>query len=162
MVVIKKLEEDRWAESRDLRLDALRKEPIAFGSSYEEEKRLSEGDWRERMKNALFAISEDRPIGMIALVREKKTKARHIANIYGMYVNEKYRGLGIGRKLMDSALKQIRRNKEVVKVKLTVNPKQKAAVKLYLNCGFKVVGRSKKELRVEGRFYDDLIMEKML
>ena len=34
MIVVKKLEEDRWKEYRDLRLEALIKEPIAFGSSY--------------------------------------------------------------------------------------------------------------------------------
>jgi RimJ/RimL family protein N-acetyltransferase len=43
-----------------------------------------------------------------------------------------------------------------------VNPKQKAAVKLYEKCGFKTVGVLKKELYVNGKFYDELIMEKYI
>ena len=49
-----------------------------------------------------------------------------------------------------------------MKVKLTVNPEQRAVVKLYQDAGFIVAGRMKKELRVGRRFYDELIMENML
>ena len=40
--------------------------------------------------------------------------------------------------------------------------KQEAAVSLYQKYGFKTVGRLTKELRLEGRYYDELIMEKLL
>jgi RimJ/RimL family protein N-acetyltransferase len=162
MIVVKKLEEDRWKEYRDLRLEALIKEPIAFGSSYDEEKNLSEEEWRKRIGNAFFAMSEDKPIGMIVYVRDNKIKTKHIGNIFGVYVTREYRGKGVGKKLMDIVLAQVQKSKDVVKIKLTVNPEQKVAVKLYQNCGFKIVGQLKKELYVEGKFYDELSMEKLL
>lgn len=36
------MKEASWEECRDLRLEALKEEPIAFGSSFEEENTLSE------------------------------------------------------------------------------------------------------------------------
>jgi ribosomal protein S18 acetylase RimI-like enzyme len=162
MTVVEKLGEDRWREYRDFRLEALKKEPLAFGSSYNEEKSLSEEEWRKRIKNVVFARSKDELIGMIVYVRNNKVKTGHITNIYGVYVVKEYRGQGVGKKLMDSVLEQIQKSGDVVKISLTVNPEQKAAVKLYQNYGFEVVGHLKKEIFVDGRFYDELIMEKLL
>jgi len=45
---------------------------------------------------------------------------------------------------------------------LTVNPKQKAAVRLYKKYGFKIVGKLRKYLLVNGKFYDELVMEKFI
>ncbi len=160
MIVVKRLEEDRWREYRALRLEALKKEPIAFGSHYDEEKNFSEDVWRRRIGDAFFALSEDKPIGMIVYIRENKIKTKHIGNIFGVYVTRKYRGQGVGKKLMDTVLTQAQKTEDAVKIKLSVNPEQKAAVKLYQSCGFKIVGQLKKELFVEGKFYDELVMEK--
>jgi RimJ/RimL family protein N-acetyltransferase len=163
MIVIKKLEEDGWKEYRDLRLQALKREPTAFGSSYDEEKDITEEQWRKRtIGNALFALSKDKLIGMIGYFRVNRTKLRHIANIFGFYVSREYRGQGVGKKLIDSVLIQIKKSEDIVKIKLAVNPEQKAAVKLYQSFGFKVVGQLKNELYIKGKFYDELIMEKLL
>ena len=161
MIVIKKLEEDRWKEYRDLRLEALKREPTAFGSSYDEEKNITEEQWRKRtIGNAFFALSNDKLIGMIGYFCVNRTKLRHIANIFGFYVIHEYRGQGVGKKLIYSLLTEIKKSEDIVKIKLAVNPGQKAAVKLYQDCGFKIVGQLKKELYIEGRFYDELIMER--
>ena len=162
MIKIKPLNEDRWQDYRDLRLESLKKEPLAYGSSYEETKDALEEHWRDRIKNVLFALDQDKPVGMIVYVRETMIKSKHIANIYGVYVAEEYRGRGVGKKLMDAALARIKEDHVIIKVKLTVNPVHKAAVKLYRNFGFKVTGKLKKELYFDGRFYDELVMEKLL
>ena len=47
-------------------------------------------------------------------------------------------------------------------IKLCVIPEQRAAVKLYEKYGFELVGRLKKELKFDDKFYDELIMEKLL
>ena len=44
LIEIKAVPASRWREARDLRLRALRTEPAAFGSSYEEEEKLSDND----------------------------------------------------------------------------------------------------------------------
>ena len=161
MIEIKKLSESRWKDFKDLRLESLKTEPAAFGSSYEEEIRLSKKEWKRRINNSLFAFLNEKPIGMILYIFNKKIKTNHIANIFGVYVKKEYRGRGIGKKLIESVISQIKKNKNIIKINLTVNPKQKSAVKLYEKYGFKIVGKMKNDLYVDGKFNDELIMEKL-
>jgi RimJ/RimL family protein N-acetyltransferase len=162
MVEIGRLAPNRWKEYRVLRLEALKNDAIAFGSSYSEEIRLPSNEWKRRIKNALFAVINKKPIGMIVYIFQNKAKIRHIANIFGVYVKKDYRGKGIGGKLVESAIFSIKKNKKVIKINMTVNPRQKGAVKLYKRYGFKTIGVLKKDLKVNGRFYDELIMEKFI
>ncbi|MBI1744339.1 GNAT family N-acetyltransferase [Candidatus Acetothermia bacterium] len=162
MIEVKKLPEDRWKEHRDLRLEALQSDPIAYSSSYEYTEQLSEDVWKRRLSNVLFALSDDKPVGMIVYYFESETKIQHIANIFGVFVKKEYRGQGVGKKLMQSALSEIVKNSAIAKVKLTVTSVQTAAVKLYEKFGFKTVGKLEKELFVDGRYYDELVMEKHL
>jgi ribosomal protein S18 acetylase RimI-like enzyme len=161
-IVVKKIDAYRWMEYRDLRLESLKSDPAAFGNSYEEEKDMTEDEWKRRIKNALFALSKDRLVGMIVVVFRARAKTKHVADLFGVYVNKEYRNRGIGKKLIEGALKIIKRNLNVTKIKLTVNPEQSSAVRLYERFGFESVGRLKTELKVHGRFYDEIIMEKLL
>lgn len=114
------------------------------------------------MKNALYALSQGEPVGTVTYVFGDKIKARHIARIFAVYVDPAYRGKGIGKRLLKRALELIQANKKIVKVQLMVNCEQRAALNLYKSVGFNAVGLLKKETKVRGRFYDELIMEKML
>ncbi|HEV2138866.1 MAG TPA: GNAT family N-acetyltransferase [Nitrososphaerales archaeon] len=161
MVKITKLPPDRWRDFRSLRLESLRKDPSAFGSSFEEEEKFTEGKWRVRIQNVLFALSDSRPIGMVTYVFDEGLKTKHIAEIYGFYVSAGHRGEGVGTKLLEQALSLIRKKKGIVKVRLYVNTKQGAAVSLYKKAGFVVTGKMEKELKVGLRFFDMLMMEKV-
>lgn len=143
-------------------MEALKSDPTAYGSSFEEEEALAEGEWRRRTQSVLFALSDDRPIGMIVYVFDKGLKTKHIAEVYGFYVTANHRGEGIGTRLLEHALSLIRRNKGIIKVKLAVNPEQRVAVRMYKRAGFVVTGRVEKELKVGKRFYGMLFMEMML
>jgi ribosomal protein S18 acetylase RimI-like enzyme len=162
MIEIKKLKPDKWKDYRDLRLDALKNEPLAFASSYREEKNITRHEWKKRSKNALFAVLGDKPIGMIVYLFNDKIKTKHIAHIFGVYVKKEYRGREIGKNLIEDVLKIIEENVNISKIRLIINPDQKAAVKIYENFGFDIVGRLKNELRVDDKYYDGLIMEKFL
>ena len=161
MLEIRKLPADRWRDYRDLRLEALKSDPPAFGSSPEEEEGIAEDEWRRRTQDTLFALWDDRPVGMIILAFNDRPKTKHIASIYGVYVCIDHRGDGVGTRLLEDALLLVRKKKGIVKVKLAVNPQQRAAVKLYERAGFVVAGRTRKELKVGRRFFDTLIMEKL-
>ena len=162
MIDVKTLPPERWGEAKELRLQALKTDPTAFGSSYEEEENFTKEEWQMRMKNALFAMSDDSPVGTITYLFDGRLKTKHIARIFAVYVDPKRRGQGIGNKLLETALRLIQENKGIVKVQLMVNLEQVAAVELYKAMGFAVVGQMKKEIQVDGQFYDELIMEKML
>ena len=142
-------------------MKALKSDPPAFGSSFEEEEALAEGEWRRRIQTVLFALSDNRPVGMIVCVFDKGLKTKHIAEIYGFYVSADHRGKGVGTRLLERALSLARGNKRVIKVKVAVNPEQRVAVEMYKKAGFVVTGRVKKELKVGRRFYGMLFMEKM-
>lgn len=162
MLTIKKLPEERWIDCRKLRLEALQQEPLAFGTSLSEAKTLSEAEWRKRIHNVWFALVEDQPVGMIGRLFDPKLKTQHIAHIFGVYVQREYRGHGIAKQLMQQVLEEIERNNQTVKIRLGVNPAQKAALQFYKNFGFEIVGKLKKELKVEGKFYDEYLLERFL
>ena len=160
MKEVRKLSQDRWKDYRALRLEALGTDPSAFGSSVDEEKSLPEEEWRRRIESVLFAMSGDEPVGLISYVFSRRVKTRHVASIFGVYVRPEHRGKGLGRALLNSALAEIRKKRTIVKVQLSVNPSFRPAVRLYRKAGFTVTGRSRNELKVEGKFYDLLSMEK--
>lgn len=162
MIEIKKLSEKNWKEFRELRLEALNTDPAAFGSSFEEEVLFSQKEWKKRIHDILFATFNNKPVGMIVYVFEEKLKIKHIANIYGVFVKKEFRGQKIGEQLIKNAISVISKRKDIIKIKLNVNPDQKSAVKLYEKYGFKITGKYSKELYVCGNFYDELIMEKFI
>jgi len=162
MITITRLDESRWQDYRDLRLEALKNDPLAFGSSYEEEQPYTETQWRERVKNVLFAVSDGILIGMMVYVRSNRLKTSHICDIYSVYVKQDFRGQGISNMLMNTVLVEIKAIAGVKKIELTVNPTQKAARQLYRKYGFKEIGRARKAVQYQGKFYDELLMEKYL
>jgi ribosomal protein S18 acetylase RimI-like enzyme len=162
LIKIQRLPPARWKDYRKLRLEALRREPSAFASAYEEEEVLPEDEWRRRIRSVLFAMNDDAPVGMIVYLFNTRRKTKHIAGIYGVYVNAAYRREGIGELLVQEALSRIRRNKRILKVQLSVNPGLGPALELYKKAGFIVSGRARRELKIGSRFFDLMYMEKAL
>ncbi|MDG7011874.1 MAG: GNAT family N-acetyltransferase [Nitrososphaerota archaeon] len=162
MLTVAELSEDRWQDFRELRLEALMHEPAAFGSSYEEERDMPEGEWRRRMGTMLFALEDGIPVGMISYSVSTRLKTKHVAHIHSVYVRPSARRKGGGALLLKKALDKIREHEGVVKVQLSVNPAMGAAVSLYERGGFVSRMRSEKELLVDGKYHDLLYMEKML
>ena len=82
--------------------------------------------------------------------------------MFGVFVKEEYRNKKIGKQLVESAINKIRQKKNIIKIKLVVTAIQDSAIKFYSSLGFEIVGTLKKELHVNSKFYDALIMEKLL
>ena len=110
----------------------------------------------------LFALFEDKPVGCLTLVFNPHLKMQHIADIYGVFVLPEYRSQGIGSRLLASALSVIAENGGVCKVQLAVNSQQQPAISLYQKHGFVIVGTACKALFYEGKYYDELYMEKLM
>jgi ribosomal protein S18 acetylase RimI-like enzyme len=161
-ITIEKLNEDRWQDYRDLRLEALKSEPIAFSSSYEEEQSIPENSWRERINNNLFVMADNKPVGLAGFFRNTHLKTHHVCEMYGVYLRSEYRGQGIGKRLVEAVMAEIQRLKGVTIIEVGVNPTQKAAKNLYRKRGFKTVAHFNKWMCIDGKFYDALIMEKHL
>lgn len=146
-----------------LRLLALRDEPTAFGSSYEEEAAFSPETISARLATHLDqgvfgAFDELRLLGIVALRRESMRKLRHKGMIFGMYVTPEARGNGVGRDLLSQALMLARSVPDLLQVNLGVNADNTRAIALYESMGFETFGREPRAMKIEEVFHDELHM----
>ncbi len=159
----------RWREYKELRLEALKKEPQAFGANYNETVSKPDDVWIERVKASeigdkdlmYFAEVNGKLIGMIGAFFNTNEKNQVVSNIWGVYVNEQFRGKGIGKKLMEQLINRVESNNKSKIIKLKVTRNQKEALSLYQRFGFKIVGTIKYILG-DGKEHDEYIMEKVL
>ncbi|WP_108244331.1 acetyltransferase [Muricauda brasiliensis] len=86
--------------------------------------------------------SENKIVGFLGVAEQ---------NLEMLFIDPEYRGKGIGKTLLDHAIK----NLNVTKV--DVNEQNEQAVGFYQHCGFEVIGRS--ELDATGKPYPTLHME---
>ena len=108
-----------------------------------------------------FAKDGDRIVGMIGAFWQDKQKTKHIGNIFGVYVNPKFRGKGVGKLLMKAILNKLDEMPQIEKIKLGVVTQQTPALKLYEKYGFKTIGKCVKELKVGNEYYDEYLMERL-
>lgn len=161
-IKIIKLPSESWEDYKNLKLEALNKEPTAFSSSYEESAQYSDDYWQKKLVNIIFAEIDGELVGMLGIVKNSHQKRKHAVSIVSVYVKEKFRGQGIAKKLMEAALEEIKKDSNVIKVDLDVNTEAKVAVKLYQSFGFQIAGTWQKELKIDGQYYDLYEMEKFL
>ena len=161
---------DRWEEIRDLRFEAVWSEPLAFGSTYQEESTKTEEEWKERIAKeiqgessfAFYAESDGKIVASIKAYIEPAEKTSHVAYVVGLYVSDKYQGKGIGSSLFDAMISKLDSLGVLKKLQLLITDSLDGARELYEEKGFQEVGRLKDDLQVEGKFYDSLVMEKYL
>jgi ribosomal protein S18 acetylase RimI-like enzyme len=133
-----------WAPAyRQLMLDAYASHPEAFTSSPEErvglplswwERRLQEdGQARERVWGATQGAEL---LGVVGLSLDTREKARHKATLFGLYVPDQHRRLGVAKGLVDELLAQAAEWSGLRVVQLTVTEGNHAALALYEQAGF--------------------------
>ena len=108
----------------------------------------------------LAAVDSDEIVGFIWAERGKTNRVRHTAYIV-VGVRSSYRSLGIGTEFfrrMDGWAKAC----GIIRLELTVECDNSAAVSLYRKCGFAVEGVRPKSMNVSGRLVDEYYMGKLL
>ena len=142
-----------------LRLRALRDHPDAFVATPEETEPLPAV--RKRFATArhdesiVVGAFDPHLVGIVGCYRLEATKERHIARIWGMYIAPEARGRGTGRRMLDAVITLTRGWPELDHLWLHVMRHQTAARRLYLACGFEVIGTHPRVLRVGDRYYDE-------
>lgn len=146
-----------------LRLRALRDNPEAFGSTYEET--LARGnEWmRQRLRaheNETFYLGafEENLIGMVAFYREEVIKTRHKGYVVSMYVVPESRGLGVGKALMQALIVRARQIEGLEQLHLAVVTTNQVAYQLYRSLGFEVYGTEPRALKSGGEYWDEYLM----
>ena len=141
-VTVCRLAADEWHVYRDIRLAMLEESPSAFGSTHAEAASFDEELWRQRLSNNVVMLAQ---VGTIsagsAMYSEFGTTDPGDCALYGMWVDPRFRGTGVGRALVDAVVAQARAagKRRLVLHVVSVND---AAGRLYERAGFVATGHT--------------------
>jgi RimJ/RimL family protein N-acetyltransferase len=91
---------------------------------------------------SLLAVDQERIVGMLDLKAGKWSANRH-AGSFGMSLLSGYRGRGLGRRLLQAALDEVRSWEGFGRLELEVAAWNRPAISLYERFGFTVEGVKK-------------------
>lgn len=144
-----------------IRLEALEREPRAFGESAEEHRATSIEVIAARLaanRNGNFvlgAFSEGQLVGTIGFWRDARVKRRHKGRVWGVYVKKEHRARGIGQQLLSELIRRARSEPGLEQIILTVGQHQTAARRLYASFGFEVFAQEPSALKIGDAYVDE-------
>lgn len=105
MVKVDRLAGEDWSVLRAIRLRALKSDPDAFGSTFEDERARPEGFWRDRIVNSAWFLAwvGRQPAGVVAAVVPPFPTSVEL-QLDAMWVDPAWRGHGLGEALVDAVL----------------------------------------------------------
>ena len=147
---------------RSIRLEALRVNPEAFGSTFEIESTQPLPWFAERIGSCevFGAFVNHELVGTAGLLRHKGRKEEHKTYLWGMYVRATVRGSGVGRLLVETLIEYARGQVELIQLAVVSNNDQ--ARRLYTSLGFVEYGIERKSLKHDGQYFDEILMAKDL
>ncbi|MFK0334853.1 GNAT family N-acetyltransferase [Rhizobium sp. NPDC090275] len=142
-----------------IRLEALRLEPSAFASSFDEWAKLPDDEWRRRLlaDPVFLAFDGDQPVAIMGLLRQRAGKMAHRATIIMVYVRREKRGTGLARDLLDHVVDYARQH-GIRQLELTASAENPGAINFYRNAGFIQAGLIPAGVLEGDREVDDVIM----
>jgi GNAT superfamily N-acetyltransferase len=145
-VKIRRIVATDWTSFKDLRLRALKHDPLAFGSTFLRERAYRPERWRDWAESGAAGVESAtfvaegaarRLVGMAGVFTDGSQY-----HVWGMWVSPEQRGRGLGGKLLDRILAWARSAHPDRAVYLDVNPVQSVAVRLYESRGFDSTGKT--------------------
>jgi ribosomal protein S18 acetylase RimI-like enzyme len=163
MIHVRKLVPSDAEAFQAVRLQALREDPIAFASSYEEERDLPLATIAERLvatddRAIVGAFDGPLLVGLAAWHREEMRKLHHKGFVWGVFVKESHRGHGLARRLLEAVTALARRADGILLLNLTAYADNQRAIALYESLGFVIYGREPAAICVDGLLHDDVHM----
>ncbi|MTB52918.1 GNAT family N-acetyltransferase [Lewinella sp. W8] len=165
---LRPLDPDDVEEFIRLRREGFASAPLSFEQSPDDP--IDPDLWRERLgadpaNNVtlgffLTAAGDEREelVGIWGVKRYAAPKRAHRAMMWGVYVSDRARGLGVGRALMQEALRRCREMPGLEHVILTVSHHATAAIKLYREAGFVEFGREIGAAKTGNTYMDEVYM----
>ncbi|HSQ28108.1 MAG TPA: GNAT family N-acetyltransferase [Anaerolineales bacterium] len=148
---------------RELRLEALQNNPVAFSSDFSANAEQPDQFWLERIQKlgdegTIFFVEHDNSLlGMCGIQKGYSIKTRHSGLIWGVFVKPAWRGAGIAQHLIEACINWAK-NHEVTVVKLGVAATNISAIRCYASCGFLIYGIEPQAIQYENTMVDELLM----
>ena len=163
IVVIRQSNLGDVSRFRELRLEALQESPTAFSMDYHRSSHYPTKYWEDTLvmddleAAIFFAEHEDHLIGMTGIARGRSPKTKHGAEVWGVYVTPKWRGLHIAEELI-RACRDWAVARGIVILRLAVVATNRPAIRCYERCGFVTYGTEPRSLFFEQEYYDEYLM----
>jgi RimJ/RimL family protein N-acetyltransferase len=144
-----------------LRLEALAREPYAFGRALEDERAQPLESMATRLRAmpegnfVVGAFEGGQMVGQAGFIRHAGRKEHHKGIIWGVYVTAAVRGQGVAKAMLTRILDRVRGYQGLEQVSLSVSVQQEAARRLYSALGFEVYGYEKHALKVGNIYVDE-------
>ncbi len=116
---------------------------------------------RAQGKIIIIALLKNRVIGFVTFNNRDVRKTMH-TGFLSIYLLKEFRGVGLGKELLRNLIQWGRNNKIISKMSLAVFSCNKNAIALYKKVGFKVEGLCPKDMKINGRYYDSVLMYKFV
>ena len=94
-------------------------------------------------------------VGTIGFKRDSFLKLCHKGLIFRMYVSEKAKGHGLGRKLLQALIERAKQGEGLRQLYLTVVSNNQRAINLYISEGFELYSREKGSIQMTENEYVD-------
>lgn len=108
----------------------------------------------------VYAVLNDTVIGWCYITRRKRKVFAHTGSL-GMGILKPYRGRGVGSILMEEVIRQAR-GSGLEKICPEVYSHNTAGIALYKKFAFIEEGIKRKEVKIEGKYFDNIIMGLLL
>jgi len=169
-MIIKLLNHQDAEIYKDLRLQALQKNPESFLATYEIESKKPINHFSSEL---IYAISppvfgyygvfiDKKLVGYAHLSDSYLPKQKHIAYLYNLYIDPDYRGKGLAVKLFEYMLEKVKEQTEIERLFLSCNKKNAPAQKLYKKLGFTKFGLKEKSVKWQNEYDDEVEMVKVV
>jgi GNAT superfamily N-acetyltransferase len=142
-----------------LRLRGFLMEPRAFRFAPEDEAAMSRGDIEARLArdHVMGAFDEEKLVGIGGLAWSTGAKPSHKALVFGMYVEDAYRGIGVADAIMRSLIETGASRVEILL--LTVVATNLRALRFYERWGFRAYGVETRSVKFgEYDYLDETLM----
>jgi RimJ/RimL family protein N-acetyltransferase len=153
-LLIHRLAYEHASSYRLLMLEAYNCHPEAFTSSVVERAALPLSWWESRLIDdvVIGAFERTTLLGTVGMQFNTREKVRHIAKLFGMYIQPHCRSQGTGFQVVQVALDYAQRHGGIRLVQLTVSEGNSTAQALYERCGFTTFGVEPMAVAVEDGF----------
>ncbi len=105
----------------------------------------------------LLGLMDQKIVAGLHFEAGRRPRIRH-AGEFGMTVSKRHWGLGIGSLMLDALIDWARDSRIVTKINLRVRTDNRRAIRLYEHKGFAIEGTIRRDMLLDGKYFDHLWM----